>query len=409
MKVIPKIVVAGHVCLDLTPQFLIDAPTDVSRLLEPGKLLNMGKMTISTGGPVSNTGIALAKLGMRPALMAKIGNDYIGKGVLEQFAKYPVTSYVREVDDTATSYTVALVPKGMDRIFLHCTGANDTFDSRDLDYGIIGKTDLFHFGYPPLMQRMYEDSGKELIEIFKRVKELGVTTSLDMSLPDPSSESGKVDWQYILEKVLPYVDLFLPSIEESSFMIDKALYRSLRESATTTDMLENLDINDIPRISERFIAMGAKVVAIKCGVKGFSIRTAHKNTLSHMGRCKPADLDNWSDRELHEESFNAEPIVSATGSGDSSIAGFLSAFHRGYSIEESIRIACAVGGLNVQAYDAISGIKSWEETLDLIDAGWAKNKLHIEGNHWTYDDIRTTWVGINDSKPPILPKHARGE
>lgn len=398
MKKLPQVAVAGHVCLDLTPQFLVDGPPEVSKLFIPGKLLNMGGMTIATGGPVSNTGIALTILGLDVTLMAKIGKDYIGRGVLEQFEKYGATSKLHQVEGTDTSYTVALVPKGMDRIFLHCTGANDTFDSQDIDYEALENADLFHFGYPPLMRRMYEDDGKELEKIFKRVKEMGLTTSLDMSLPDPDSDSGKVNWARILERVLPYVDLFLPSVEESSYMVDRKLYDSLRNRASSTDMLEFLDINDVPHLSKMFIEMGANIVAIKCGVKGFSIRTASKERLQSLGRLKPDNLDNWAGRELHEESFNADPIVSATGSGDSSIAGFLTALCRGHSIEEAIRIACAVGGLNVRAYDAISGIRSYEETLKLIEQGWPKNRLSIDGEYWRYSENGGHWVGLHDRK-----------
>jgi sugar/nucleoside kinase (ribokinase family) len=397
MKHSPKVIVAGHLCLDLTPQFPSATPTDMSKLFVPGKLINMGGMTIATGGPVSNTGIALSLLGIDTALMAKIGQDYIGKGILEQFSHYDVTSYLQEVPEVDTSYTVALVPKGVDRIFLHCTGANDTFDSNDLDYELIGNADLFHFGYPPLMRKMFLENGKELVTIFRRAKERGVTTSLDLSLPDPSSESAQANWEGILESVLPYVDIFLPSIEESSFMVDRDLYDSLRAKATNTDMLEHLNINDLPRISTRFLSMGAKIVVIKCGVKGFSIRTASKERLSQIGRCKPADLTNWADRELHEESFNAEPVVSATGSGDSSIAGFLSSLVRGLSIEQSIKMACAVGALNVKAYDAISGIKSWEETSALVENGWAKNSLDIQGDYWHYDAGQGVWFGSHDA------------
>ena len=95
-----------------------------------------------------------------------------------------------------------------------------------------------------------------------------------------------------------------------------------------------------------------------------------------MGRALPADVYNWSNRELHEESFHVPRVAAATGSGDSSIAGFLSAYLNGKSIEESIRIACAVGGQNVQVFDALSGIKTWEETLAMIP-GWQKNRLSV--------------------------------
>lgn len=43
------------------------------------------------------------------------------------------------------------------------------------------------------MRLMFEDDGAQLVKAFRRVKELGVTTSLDMAFPDPSSVSGRAD------------------------------------------------------------------------------------------------------------------------------------------------------------------------------------------------------------------------
>ena len=47
----------------------------------------------------------------------------------------------------------------MDRSFLHCPGANDTFGPEDIDVERLAGVSLFHFGYPPLMRRMYSDGG----------------------------------------------------------------------------------------------------------------------------------------------------------------------------------------------------------------------------------------------------------
>ena len=48
---------------------------------------------------------------------------------------------------------------------------------------------------------------------FEKAKEAGATTSLDLSLSNPESPAGKADWPAILRKTLPYVDIFVPSIE----------------------------------------------------------------------------------------------------------------------------------------------------------------------------------------------------
>ena len=140
------------------------------------------------------------------------------------------------------------------------------------------------------------------------------------------------------------------------------------------------------------VSFGAKIAVIKCGVRGFYIRT---NELDGTGKAKPCDTENWAKRELFEESFHVDKVAAATGSGDSSIAGFLTAYLNGKTIEETIKIACAVGGQNVKTYDALSGIKTWRETLDMIPS-WDKNKENISGGYWKYDADKIVWKGKND-------------
>ncbi len=125
----------------------------------------------------------------------------------------------------------------MDRIFLHDPGANDHFYAEDIRIDFVANSRLFHFGYPPLMRSMFENEGEELAEIFERAKETGVTTSLDLSLPDVSAASGQAPWSTILYKTLPNVDVFLPSIEEILFMLRRETYDQLRAEAGSVDIL----------------------------------------------------------------------------------------------------------------------------------------------------------------------------
>lgn len=390
-----QVVVAGHICFDVIPAFQKNTKSEMKDIFVPGKLINMGSVKVSTGGPVSNTGIALGILGINTKLMGKIGNDYFGEGVLKLLQERDAADGMIVADGEETSYTVVIVPPGFDRIFLHNPGANNTFCAENINYDLVRRAKLFHFGYPPLMRRIFENDGEELVEIFKRVKEMGVTTSLDMSLPDATSESGRVNWEKVLQKLLPYVDIYLPSVEETMFMIQTKEFNYLNDNAKGHDLLENLDLNKLQGLGERLVSYGAKIVVIKCGIKGYYIQTQGKDVLSTMGKAQPADLNNWSNRELHEESFEVPMVAAATGSGDSSIAGFLAAYLNGKNIEEAIRIACAVGGQNVQVFDAISGIKSWDETMDMIPR-WKKNKLSITGSYWRFDEVKKVWVGSKD-------------
>jgi sugar/nucleoside kinase (ribokinase family) len=65
-------------------------------------------------------------------------------------------------------------------------------------------------------------------------------------------------------------------------------------------------------------------------------------------------------------------VVGTTGSGDATIAGFLAALLRDVSPAQAMNIALAVGACNVEAADALSGIRLWGDTLRRITAGWRK-------------------------------------
>ena len=74
-----KIIVAGHICVDITPAIQGKIVNKIQELLIPGKLIEVGNATVSTGGAVANTGLAMKILGANVSLMGKIGNDAFGE------------------------------------------------------------------------------------------------------------------------------------------------------------------------------------------------------------------------------------------------------------------------------------------------------------------------------------------
>lgn len=348
-----KIIVAGHICLDITPVFSSEKAQPLSSVLIPGKLVQMKDVNISTGGAVANTGLALKVLGADVELMGKVGDDEFGQIVLDRLRGCGAEGGMLVSEDSSTSYSVVIAPPGTDRIFLHNPGANDTFRAKDLDFEKIAEADFFHFGYPPIMRHMYEDEGEELAGIFRRVKEAGLTTSLDMAAVDPDSDAGKADWGKILEKVLPYVDYFVPSVEELCFMADRPRYEEWLTRAAGGDVTSVISVEeDIRPLAEKILDMGASRLLIKCGTPGMYFTD---------GRT-----------EIFERSYKPERVLSGTGAGDTSIAAFLKARMEGRSIEESLHLAAATGASCVEAYDALGGLRSFEELERRIKEGWEK-------------------------------------
>lgn len=173
-----RAIVAGHLCLDITPQFLSD------RMPEPGQLGLVGPATFSTGGAVSNTGLSLLRMGIATQLCAKVSDDFFGSAIRDLVERHTAGSSRSLIVATndATSYTLVLSPLGKDRFFLHCAGTNDSFGPDDVPQRILDESALLHFGYPPLMRRFFSNGGKGLVDLLGRCKRAGITTSLDMSV-----------------------------------------------------------------------------------------------------------------------------------------------------------------------------------------------------------------------------------
>jgi sugar/nucleoside kinase (ribokinase family) len=154
-------VVAGHICLDIIPYM---PPLDLQAVLKPGALIEIGAAVLSTGGPVSNTGRNLHTLGIKTRLMGKVGDDAFGHIILDLIRAQDVdlAQGMIVVPGEVSSYSLVISPQGMDRAFLHCAGANHTFSADDVDYDILRQARLFHFGYPPVMERMYVNDGEQL-------------------------------------------------------------------------------------------------------------------------------------------------------------------------------------------------------------------------------------------------------
>lgn len=370
-----KVIVAGHICLDITPVFPDKKAESVGALLQPGKLIEMGAADVHTGGAVANTGLGMKVLGADVSLMGKIGEDAFGDMVCSILRKYGAAEGLIRSDKESTSYSVVLAIPGIDRIFLHNPGANHTFRAEDIPLEALQQAALFHFGYPPLMRSMYADDGAELLAVFKKAKQAGCATSLDMAAVDAGSEAGMVHWQKILMKVIPYVDFFVPSVEELCFMLDRPGFMEWQERARGRDITEIIDVErDVKPLARMCMDYGAKILLLKCGAAGMYYCTAKAEKLEALKASVGLHVQDWAGQEGFEKSYVPERVLSGTGAGDTSIAAFLTAMLEGESLVDCMHLAAATGASCVAAYDALSGLKPLAQLKEKIAAGWEKNQ-----------------------------------
>jgi sugar/nucleoside kinase (ribokinase family) len=379
------IIVAGSVCLDLIPAL----PADAAGLrFRPGVVVRTGPARIGPGGCVSNTGTALARLGAPVRLIGKVGDDAFGGIVGDLLGGVGDCRLIVAPGET-TSHSFVLSPPGHDRMILNHPGANNTFTAADIPEDALRGAILFHFGYPPAMGRMFEDSGRYLAALLRRAREAGLVTSLDMSYPDPASPGGQADWQEILEATLPLVDVFMPSLAEAVLVMRPA------GAPAAGPAVDDAPVAEISRLGAQFLALGAGIAIIKAGARGLYLRTAGRARLAPAAATLGLDLDAWAGRELWSNVFVTTP-VGTTGAGDATAAGLLYGLANGMSPEETITAGCAVGASSVEAADAVSAVRPWAQTAERVAAGWPRHAAR-PGDGWRPGAGPGIWRGPADS------------
>jgi sugar/nucleoside kinase (ribokinase family) len=226
-----------------------------------------------------------------------------------------------------------------------------------------------------------------------RARAAGCVTSLDLSQPDPAAPGGQADWPRILRRALPHVDVFLPSIDELLFMLDRPRFDRFQDNRAL------VDADVLGSLSERLLEWGVGIVGLKLGDQGFYLRThSDRARLERATDVLRLNADAWLGRELWSPCYVAE-LAGATGAGDCAIAGLLAALLKGLSPEGTLNAAVAAGACNVEQPDAVSGIPTWEHLQQRIAAGWQKAVAQSPWSGWRWDAERGIACAPRDAAP----------
>lgn len=301
-------------CLGILVADVVGKPIDTYP--ERGRLQLVDRMELHSGGCAANTGVSLAKIGVKTAVIGKVGNDGFGDFLVQVLQKHSIdTRGVKRDEKEATSATMVMVHSDGERSFLHYIGANAALRLEDVDMDIVRESRVLHIAGALVMPGI---DGEPTAELLRRAKEMGIITSFDTVW---NTSSG---WMNTVKPCLPYVDYMIPSIEEAKMLTGKE------------------DPEDIAQV---FLDHGVKVVGLKMGERGCYIRTA--------------------DVKLAIPRYQVQ-VVDALGAGDAFAAGFLTGVVKGWDLEQTGRFANAVGALCVTALGATTGVRSLEETLEFM-------------------------------------------
>ncbi len=377
----PSVVVAGHLCLDIIPRLPAEPR---QRAPMPGSLRLIGPVTLAVGGCVGNTGIALNRLGLRPTLVARVGDDRLANVLTELVHRAVPSEAVRLIPAAGetTSYSLIFNRPGEDRSIEHFPGVNDTFVADDVPPELLRGATLLHVGYPPLMAALVADDGRELRRLLAKARGYGVITSLDMATANLDPGDGGVRWRELLERVLPGVDVFMPSVAEACHLLRRRVRR---------DDLGAPELASVARLADELIDLGVAIAGVKLGEHGLYVRTGSIARMSAGSLRLPS---TWPDRELYSAVFETH-VVGTAGAGDTTIAGFLFGLLTGRSPGETVTAACAVGGSSTEAADGASGVPSWQEVERRLERGWRRRAV-APGPGWRPSRDGGLWYGPRD-------------
>jgi sugar/nucleoside kinase (ribokinase family) len=306
------LVVADHLC------------PPIPHLPRAGELVTVDELVLNIGGGAANTAVDLARLGVRAAVCARLGDDIFGRFATETLEGNNVETGSLMIDpELPTSQTLVVNVRGEDRRFIHCVGANSRFVAADLDAVLESNPRVLHIGYFLILPRL---DAAQLAERFARARLAGTVTLLDVATPGPG--------RYLepLEVVLPHTDVFVPNTDEAELILGES---------------------DPVRQALAFHEMGARRVVITRGEHG---------------------VVSVSDKLRVKVGTYPISFVDGSGGGDAFNAGYIVGLLEGRSELECLKLASAVGASCVRAVGTTAGVFTRAEAEEFVSS----HRLSIE-------------------------------
>jgi sugar/nucleoside kinase (ribokinase family) len=311
-------VVCGSCVVDILVR-----PVPLEEPIGGGRLVRVGPIEATTGGIVSNSGVAMARLGMRTAAFSYVGDDEWATLIRQRYESNGLDpTHLRTHPTEATSTTAVLIDDSGERSFAHCVGAPKLLDKQafmDRLDDLFAHSRMMLLGYYSLLPNLQE----ELPEVLAAVRDRGCGTALDAA-----GDGGGME---PLDRILPHLDVYVPSHAEATHQTGE---------------------EDPRKIIEAYRSCGAPgLLGVKLGSEGALLSPAPGEWVEVSPVAPPGE------------------VLDTTGAGDSFYAGLLTGLLNGRSIEEAGRLAAATGSCCVTGLGATAGLRDYGQTAELAGIG----------------------------------------
>lgn len=265
-----------------------------------------------------------AALGLTTNFVGVVGNDGFGNNIIKELQQRGVgVDFIKKSEQLKTGITVVM-NYDEDRANISYCGAMESLRSSDIPWEQLATHRHFH------LSNFFMQKGiqSEVPEIFKKAKELGLTTSLDLQW-DPANT-----WQFDYTSCLPHVDIFMPNEAE---------------------IIALTGASDLNLAIEKVLPH-CQTLVIKMGSQG-----------------------SWGvtpKEHIKVAAYTNEKYVDSIGAGDSFNSGFIQAFLEGLPLKECLSQGNLMGAISTSAAGgtgAFNEKKEFEKTKKrIIDSSLRK-------------------------------------
>jgi sugar/nucleoside kinase (ribokinase family) len=309
-------------------------PVPLDTAIGGGKLFEAEPVQVTTGGVVSNAGIAMARLGMNVSAFSYVGDDQWAPIIRGRYEEEGVrTDRLLTHPTGATSTTAVLIDPSGERSFAHCVGAPRLMDkAMFLDHlDLFSHARMTLIGYYSLMPNLEKD----LADVLAAVRETGCQTALDAAGSGGSMQP--------LDQLLPHLDVYVPSHAEA---------------------YHQTGLSEPQAIVDAFRSCGAPgLLGVKLGSKG-ALLSPQAGQYQRIEPVTPPGA-----------------VVDTTGAGDCFYAGLLTGLLRGMDPAKAGQLAAATGACCVTGLGATAGVRGFEETMRLGEGKNPKSEIRNPKSH----------------------------
>jgi sugar/nucleoside kinase (ribokinase family) len=288
----------------------------IDRIPDRGNVDFIEEIRLTVAGTAGGTVVDTAKLGLKSLAVGAVGDDEKADWVLFTLKKHGIdVSAMQQLKGIPTSATILNVRRNGERPALHVRGASDHFDVPPSAYDQVFDAPIIHLGGTGLLKKLDGEPSRVLLQEAKR---RGRIVTFDLIAANAETIG-------IVKPLLPFIDYFMPSIEEA---------RDMSGQSTPEDC------------ARFYLDNGATCCVFTLGGEGAYY--AHRDGT----RFKSPAYDI--------------KVVDTTGCGDAFDAGFIAALHNKMDPQTSVRFAQAAAGLVATGLGSDAGILSFDHTLDVM-------------------------------------------